>query len=443
MPSVDFETLTRPISASDPCGPDLDAEGDIDFLNFFASVESVLPQSYFRARDPAGGELRLFDPKMIAFEQYFANAKPFLEKTRDIRLTVMLAKLSILNRDLNGFVACLKALAALLALYWDDVHPKGEAGDFAYRGIALEALDVAPTVTMPLQFLPLVHDHRLGAVSHRNYLTASGAVPAAEGEPTPELAAVERILDSCELGILTDLYSKFQDILGATEQFRAVWSEKNPSGESLSFGQLSGEASAIARWLGDAIKRRSPGVDIDEDIESSTHTAGGELAQTKGDVTQTGPVRSTAQAVAALAAVARYYGEFEPSSPARLLISLSEQMIGKTFAEIVRILAPQHVEQAVIKIGTNSVLELPVERIAEPLNGTAPAAADQESPVQYTVANRAQALATIDQISAFFRLAEPSSPIPVLLERIRDLGQRDFLNLLRSVLPADALKARE
>ena len=113
MPSVNFENLTRPISAADPCGADLDAEGDIDYLNFFASVESVLPQSYFRARNPEGGEMRMFDPKMIAFEQYFADAQPFIEKTRDIRLTVLLAKLSILNRDLNGFVACLKALATL------------------------------------------------------------------------------------------------------------------------------------------------------------------------------------------------------------------------------------------------------------------------------------------------------------------------------------------
>jgi type VI secretion system protein ImpA len=49
----------------------------------------------------------------------------------------------------------------------------------------------------------------------------------------------------------------------------------------------------------------------------------------------------------------------------------------------------------------------------------------------------------IDQITTFFRTAEPSSPIPMLLERIRDLGQRDFFSLLRSVLPADALRPPE
>jgi type VI secretion system protein ImpA len=444
MPNVDFEAMTRPISATNPCGPDLDAEGDIDFLNFFASVESVLPQSYFRARDPESGETRLFDPKMIAFDRYFEDAKPFVEKTRDIRLTVMLAKLSILNRDLNGFVACVKALAALLVLYWDEVHPKGEEGDYTFRGMALEALDVAPTVTMPLQFLALVNDRRIGSVSYRNHLTATGTVPPTEGEPTLDLTAVERVLDTCELDILIDTHSKFQDILGATRQLREVWSEKNASGETLSFGQLETEAGAIAKWLGDTINRRSPAFGHGEAAASTVDDDDGELAKTTSGDPPSGPIKSADQAVVALNAVARYYAIVEPSSPARLLINLSGQLIGKTFTEIVRILAPNSIEQAAIKIGTNAVLDLPIVRMAESLGEIATEAGpgDEGAP-EYIVGNRAQALATIDQISTFFRISEPSSPVPMLLERIRDLGQRDFLYLLRSVLPADALKPPE
>lgn len=442
MPSVDFESLTRPISDTDPCGADLDAEGDIDFLNFFASVESVLPQSYFRARDPEGGELRMFDPKMIAFDQYFTSAQPFLEKTHDIRLTVLLAKLSILNRDLKGFVACLKALAVLLDRYWDHVHPKGEGGDFTYRGITLEALDVAPTVTMPLQFLPLAEDRRIGTVSYRNYLTATGAVPPAEGETTLDLAAVERVLDNCDLDALIGVHADFQDIVGATRQFREVWSEKNPSGEFLSFEQLATESGAIAKWLGDTIKRRSPDFSTGDDEQPSAD--GGQVTdlQAGAGSPPAGAIKSTAEAAAALGAVARYYALHEPSSPARLLINLSEQVIGKSFTEIVRILTPDHVDQAAIKIGTNAVVDLPIVRIGETLSEIE-AAPNEEVLPEYLIGSRGQAFGIIDQIATFFRTAEPSSPIPMLLERIRDLGQRDFFSLLRSVLPADALKPPE
>lgn len=442
MPSVDFESLTRPISDTDPCGTDLDAEGDIDFLSFFASVESVLPQSYFRARDPEGGELRLFDPKMIAFDQYFTSAQPFLEKTRDIRLTVLLAKLSILNRDLKGFVACVRALAALLAEHWDHVHPKTEGGDFAYRGIALEALDVAPTVTMPLQFLPVAEDRRIGSVSYRSYLTATGAVPPAEGETTLDLASVERVLDTCNLDELIGVHTHFQDIVSATKQFREVWSEKNPAGESLSFEQLATEAGAITKWLGDTIKRRSPDFTTGNDEQPSAEAETTENLQVTGSSPLAGTIKSTVEAAAALGAVARYYALYEPSSPARLLVNLSEQVIGKSFTEIVRILTPDHVDQAAIKIGTNAVVDLPIVRIGETLSD-AESLSSEETPPEYVVDSRAQAFGMLDQIATFFRTAEPSSPIPMLLERIRDLGQRDFFSLLRSVLPADALKPPE
>jgi len=56
------------------------------------------------------------------------------------------------------------------------------------------------------------------------------------------------------------------------------------------------------------------------------------------------------------------------------------------------------------------------------------------------VANRAQALALLDQVHQYFRRAEPSSPVPMLCERARALAERDFMGVLRDVLPRDALK---
>jgi len=37
-----------PLSPEAPCGPDLDAEGDAEFMNFMAAIEGLLPtDSYF------------------------------------------------------------------------------------------------------------------------------------------------------------------------------------------------------------------------------------------------------------------------------------------------------------------------------------------------------------------------------------------------------------
>ena len=109
---LDFEALTIPVSAEDPSGPDLDSEGNAEYLNFFAGTEPLLPMSYFEVVKPSGERGR-FDPKAVDFEAPLSAARPLLTRTRDLRMLVLLAKLSILNRDLPGFTRCLVAIASL------------------------------------------------------------------------------------------------------------------------------------------------------------------------------------------------------------------------------------------------------------------------------------------------------------------------------------------
>jgi type VI secretion system protein ImpA len=116
-------------------------------------------------------------------------------------------------------------------------------------------------------------------------------------------------------------------------------------------------------------------------------------------------------------------------------------MLGKSFVEALRMLVPAHAEAAAINVGKDRVFDLPIERMAGLLEGVpAPDSAVSETSTAFLVENRAQALGLLDQVGAFFRNAEPSSPVPFLTDRARELAQRDFLSLLRDVLPEGALK---
>ena len=44
---LDFEAITGAVTPEDPSGPDLDSDGDAQYLNFFAGTEPLLPMSYF------------------------------------------------------------------------------------------------------------------------------------------------------------------------------------------------------------------------------------------------------------------------------------------------------------------------------------------------------------------------------------------------------------
>ena len=102
-----------------------------------------------------------------------------------------------------------------------------------------------------------------------------------------------------------------------------------------------------------------------------------------------------AAAAAALSGVAAYFGRLEPSSPALLLVRQAEHLLGKSFAEAIHILVPNHAETAAINIGRGWFFDLSVDRMAALLEG----AGIQElispegpEPV-YSVTNRGQALA--------------------------------------------------
>jgi type VI secretion system protein ImpA len=56
-------------------------------------------------------------------------------------------------------------------------------------------------------------------------------------------------------------------------------------------------------------------------------------------------------------------------------------------------------------------------------------------------ATRQQAFALMEQVAAYYRITEPTSPIPVIVERARDLAGRDFMSLLKDFLPDGSLRS--
>ena len=111
--------LCVPLSEADPCGPDLDLEGDADYLNFLAGSEGILPTLFFSTEDG-----KPFDRSTVDLPGQIELLKPLWDRSRDLRLLVMRARLLILNKDLSGFAGTLAAIAEWLEGFWDAVHPR-------------------------------------------------------------------------------------------------------------------------------------------------------------------------------------------------------------------------------------------------------------------------------------------------------------------------------
>jgi type VI secretion system protein ImpA len=181
--------------------------------------------------------------------------------------------------------------------------------------------------------------------------------------------------------------------------------------------------------------------------EQAPTEVGGDSARVVAEPAGVAPT-TLAQAKKALAAIADYYSRLEPSSPTLPLVRQAHQLIGKSFIEVMKILIPGQLDKAAFQIGGDQVFDLPVGRLSEhsavaPENlpaGSAAAGDSVNGPAGYNVTSRAQAIALLEQVQRFFRATEPSSPVPMLCERARALAERDFMGVLREVLPKAALK---
>jgi len=412
----DDTAVLPPVSAESPCGPDLDAEGDAEYMNFMAGTEGLLPAAFYT-----------FDRKSVDFAAVFDTGGKLLERTHDLRLLVLMAKLAILNRDLDGFAHRLAVAARLLQDHWDDAHPRGEAGDFAARGAQLATLEDPPVVLLPLQNAPLA-ETRDGAVTFRAQLIAAGEANPREGEAQPGIATIEKILFNAEMPRLMQSLANMQSIKASIAGIRSVWLDRAGFDNAPSFDVLTPLVDRILAFVRTAIAKRDPSVAVSEE-------AGGE-ADT-GEATAGAPSQfSTLPDIdTALASALAYFETNEPSSAAVLLIGQARHLLGRNLYEVMKVLAPTHADTARVFVGADTSFTVPVNAIAEK-----PSLAETfERATPEPAASRAEAIALIDSIATHLRRAEPSSPLPWLLDRAKALASRDFVSLLKDLLPEEAI----
>src|SRR5262245_61411270 len=294
----EIAALCTPFSDTDPCGPDLDMEGDADYLNFFAGVEGVLPTTFFSVEDGSP-----FDRSTVDIKGQLDAIKPLLARTRDIRLLVLQARLLILNKDLGGFARNLAATAYWLEKFWDAVHPRPQPGDAARSG-AISSLDL-PTVMFPLQYAPMVEARRLGPISYRTWMIAIGEVKPRNGEVQLPQATVTEAISTADPEVLAATRKNIALVKTSLDSIRNVFLT---NGESAGLDKLSPLAATIRAFIDP--QATAADADAAADGDSDLAAAG-----------EVGPApTSLAQASEALAAIADYYSRSEPSSPILLLV---------------------------------------------------------------------------------------------------------------------------
>lgn len=430
-------------------------------------IEPALPKSL--------AEYEKFQGRGMPIADEIAALTSVLERSHDLKLLSLIARLRILGQNLDGFIDAIEAINYLVQNRWEQVHPQG---DVDYRLSLIEALEFMPDTGYPLRDAPLFASPRLGKVSFRLHLLATGALSAhrlsddddtaGDDEEPPAPHDIASAAKAAKLDDIVAARDKILSLLSMIEGLEANFEEN--AGSPLRLKALKELTSKILDFLTYCLSEKDPS------LAAPAGPAPGLSMQEAAAQIVTAPapglVDSVAGVNAYLRGVEEYYARYEPSSPVRLYVAQCRALVGKSFGEAIELLLPELVTEANLPIGGDLRARLPIAHFSPLL---APAATSPEVDAaswtphgqedaggetgdaddagerdasddpyngsgggqqrEHLVLTRQAAIQSIEAVIGFYRQKEPSSPIPLLLGQARTFATEDFIGALRSVLP--------
>ena len=122
----------------------------------------------------------------------------------------------------------------------------------------LETLDDGAPVVLPLQYMPLVQNRRLGAVSYRNFMFATKEAQPRENEEAHDRSAIEKAMMEAELPTLIERRDQFFALQAALSGIAKLCNERLGSAQSISLEKVVALTGKIFAFLNEVISKRDP-----------------------------------------------------------------------------------------------------------------------------------------------------------------------------------------
>lgn len=340
MSVLDVQDLLAPISSDQPCGEDL------EYDTAFAEME----------RAATGREEQQFGSTIIEGEgpdwpQVQRTALKLFERTKDLRVTVYLARSAIAIQGWPEFCDALAVLRGLIENYWVEVYPRLDPDDDNDPTIRVNTLTTLCDRDATLNLLrkaPLVRSRVLGMFGLREIDIAKGEVTPIGDESAPELSAIEGAFADASPDDLKSLHVSLQQALEHVKAIELAVTEQVGVSNSVQMAPLQGELRRAERFVAEQIDRLGLNAAAEPETEGTVAVNGSGGTGTVGQQV-TRPleaINSRDDVIRALDKICEYYDRHEPSSPLPLLLQRAKRLASKSFVEILRDLAPNGLDQA-------------------------------------------------------------------------------------------------
>ena len=331
MSLLPVDQLLAPLGDDAPCGPDLEYDPAFMALEDLArgKPEQQFGDTVIPAEEPD-------------WRQVFDGARALAERTRDLRVAVLLARSAARLHGIQGYADALALVAGLLESQWAHVHPLLDADDHDDPTMRLNAL--GPLVDAATGLADLRAAQVIGgraALTVRQIELAAGKAEPRSDEPVPSPAGVHDALAAAAAQDAA-LLDRMQQPLADLQRIDACLTDKVGSA-----GPDLKPLLLLTRWVANAAQDAAAGAGAGathgEDGDGVAHDAGDDRAGTR--VSAPGSIRHRDDVIRTLDRLCEWIEKNEPTNPAPLLLRRAQRLMSKNFMDIIRDLAPDGISQ--------------------------------------------------------------------------------------------------
>jgi type VI secretion system protein ImpA len=359
MSIIEVDALLSEISAEAPAG------ADVEFDPAYFELEKLAqgtPESVM------GDEVK--PAEEADFREVKKAALALFEKTRDLRVAMILAAALLKEDGLAGFRDGLALIKGFIEKLWDQFYPKLDPEDNNDPMIRLNILrgfsgdrtggdaSAADLYKFRLRLREAIltnSKQRIGRFGYRDVQIAKGEIPApppVEGRPPPaDMALINAAFEDTATEDLQASQATVQEILDLIAALDAALAEKIGAGAGPDFTGLKEVCQQVKDVLEEQLARRGVGAPAAGTDGEAPVEGGGVAAGRGGGVALTGEIASREDVVRVLDKICQYYERFEPASPVPIFIQRAKRLVTMNFVDLIKDLAPEAIAKIEVFTG--------------------------------------------------------------------------------------------
>ena len=354
MGVIDVDKMLAEISAEAPAGADVEFDPAYFELEKLAqgTPESVMGDEVKPAEEPDFHEV-----KRAALELF--------EKTRDLRVAMILTTALLKQDGLLGFLDGSTLVKGFVEKLWEQFYPKldpTDNNDPTIRVNILKGFDgdnsAADLYKFKLRLREAVltnSKQKIGRFCYRDVQVAKGEVPPPppkDGQTAtpPDMNLINAAFEDTATEDLQATQGTLNSILEVLQGIDAALGEKIGAGIGPDFTSIKEVVGQLKGVVDEQLARR--GIGEVTSGEAATDGGGGGMVSGSG-VAISGEIASRQDVIRVLDKICEYYERFEPGSPVPIFMQRAKRLVTMSFVDVIKDLAPDAVSRIEIFTGTS------------------------------------------------------------------------------------------